>query len=297
MIRTQKEKPYYLYWIHRKTHTNIKNQGYIGVSYDANKRIRQHVNAANRGCNLHICKAIRKYTDIEFAIICVGNFKYICDLETKLRPSENIGWNIRPGGDVKNGFTPSKKTLIKIAKKKVKYSKLDVLNILVDYYEKGLNQSSIGRKYKLDDKSVWRIISGSQIAYKSIEDVRCVLKDDRPFNSSQIGQLPEQLYNEILMCREQGMTWKMLEEKFNIPYMTIRHYCIGDCDYLKKFSCYRVVDNINKPNIYTYKGKTKNLYSWSEICNINYKTLHNRVKNLGWTIEKALETPVIKREK
>ena len=41
----------------------------------------------------------------------------------------------------------------------------------------------------------------------------------------------------------------------------------------------------------TYKGKTQNLKQWAEELGLNYKLTHKRIKYLGWTIEKALETP------
>lgn len=40
-----------------------------------------------------------------------------------------------------------------------------------------------------------------------------------------------------------------------------------------------------------YKGKRKTLAEWSELTNINSSTIRQRL-NLGWTVEKALTTPV-----
>lgn len=42
--------------------------------------------------------------------------------------------------------------------------------------------------------------------------------------------------------------------------------------------------------LYTYKGETHNISEWASIYNIPYKTLHNRLKTAGWSIEKSLTT-------
>lgn len=42
----------------------------------------------------------------------------------------------------------------------------------------------------------------------------------------------------------------------------------------------------------TYKGETKTLNEWAAIFDINRSTLHDRIKKRGWSVERALETPV-----
>ena len=50
----------------------------------------------------------------------------------------------------------------------------------------------------------------------------------------------------------------------------------------------------NKSNVrkYEYNGKLHTMTEWSEIMNINYGALWERLNVLGWSIEKALTTPV-----
>ena len=45
----------------------------------------------------------------------------------------------------------------------------------------------------------------------------------------------------------------------------------------------------------TYKNKTQLLIEWAEEFNINYSTLCSRIFMRGWSIEKALTTPVRKK--
>lgn len=55
-------------------------------------------------------------------------------------------------------------------------------------------------------------------------------------------------------------------------------------------------NNRNKQNnrLETYKGETQCLAVWAEKYNIPYTTLSSRINMLGWTIERALTTPVKK---
>ena len=43
---------------------------------------------------------------------------------------------------------------------------------------------------------------------------------------------------------------------------------------------------------YTYNGETKALTEWAEMFGINRFTLYSRIEERGWSIEKALETPI-----
>jgi hypothetical protein len=45
-----------------------------------------------------------------------------------------------------------------------------------------------------------------------------------------------------------------------------------------------------------YKGVVLHLSGWAEAQKMNIKTLHNRLNRLGWSIDKALTTPVRGRE-
>jgi len=42
----------------------------------------------------------------------------------------------------------------------------------------------------------------------------------------------------------------------------------------------------------TYKGQTLKLEDWADLLDIKYCTLHARLHTHGWSVEKALETPI-----
>ena len=291
MRKEKQEELYYLYWIHRKSHKNLKEDGYVGVSFNPNQRFNQHRSRARKKYKSHLYNAINKYDDILYDIICIGSFEYICDLENKLRPKENIGWNNLPGGEVAKGYTLSEEAKQNQAESVVSYSKLDALNVLIDFYEKGMSQGEISKLTGISRWSVWNIVSGNHVAYPDIKDVRDVIKDSRPFKSSHCGELTEDLYNSILIDRESGISYADLADKYNIPGMTIRDYCMGKLNYLKKFKCYRVVDYINKSKQYEYNDRSQTLGEWAEEYNIDLRTLWARI-NSGWSLDKSLNIPL-----
>ena len=68
-----------------------------------------------------------------------------------------------------------------------------------------------------------------------------------------------------------------------------------------KNNCKWVLSKENSRNkttnkLITYKGKTQCLSAWAEELGLSYPALKQRLNNLGWTVEKAFNTPVRKRK-
>lgn len=90
-------------------------------------------------------------------------------------------------------------------------------------------------------------------------------------------------------CLENG--WK---EGLTIDRIDVNgNYEPTNCRWITKTE-----QQFNKTNTryFEYKGQKKCLAEWAEIFDINKPTLYNRVYNLGWNIEKALETEVKQRK-
>ena len=106
-----------LYWIHRKDHTDIFSQGYVGVSKNTEARFNTH---SKYSSNPHLKAAIKKYgwNNLAKQIVLISEEKYCYDLEFKLRSSPGIGWNIVPGG----GNPPNQKGKIRSKETKLKNS-------------------------------------------------------------------------------------------------------------------------------------------------------------------------------
>jgi hypothetical protein len=51
-------------------------------------------------------------------------------------------------------------------------------------------------------------------------------------------------------------------------------------------------ENRHCARLYTYRGETKNLNSWSRVVGISWAVLDQRIK-LGWSVEEAFERPPI----
>lgn len=92
-----------VYWIRLPEHTDMFTEGYIGVTTKtAKERFSEHVKASklNKKHHLKISYAILKYGAenllVETLIIC--DEPYALEVEEKLRPDVEIGWNLAKGG-------------------------------------------------------------------------------------------------------------------------------------------------------------------------------------------------------
>lgn len=98
-----------VYWIHLKEHTDLFSEGYIGfTSKTAKERFYHHLVQSRRNpykryktreCT-HLYSSIRKYgsENLIVSTLVIADTNYCLDLENKLRPCKNIGWNIAVGG-------------------------------------------------------------------------------------------------------------------------------------------------------------------------------------------------------
>jgi hypothetical protein len=86
-----------VYWIRHKDHTDMFSQGYIGVSKNTEARFQRHSKYSD---NQHLKAAIKKYGwgNLIKQIILIGEETYCYNLESKIRPTKQIGWNIAEGG-------------------------------------------------------------------------------------------------------------------------------------------------------------------------------------------------------
>ena len=86
-----------VYWIRCQDHTDMMSQGYIGVSKNADVRFTQHFKHTK---NRHLKFAIDKYgwDNLVKTKILIADNNYCFDIERKLRPTDDIGWNCVTGG-------------------------------------------------------------------------------------------------------------------------------------------------------------------------------------------------------
>ena len=92
----------YVYWLYLSKHNNLLNQGYIGVSRNPEKRLKDHHYLIQNHWheNPHLLRAFEKNkNEVVQTILLIGEEKYCYEIETKLRPNKQIGWNIAEGGN------------------------------------------------------------------------------------------------------------------------------------------------------------------------------------------------------
>jgi len=96
--------PCAVYWIRCNDHTDMFSQGYIGVSKRPQRRFIEHQKKSE---NPHLKNAVRKYgwDALVKTEILIAEEAYCLDVEAKLRPGKNIGWNIVAGGGLPPVFT------------------------------------------------------------------------------------------------------------------------------------------------------------------------------------------------
>lgn len=89
---------YLIYWIHNESETNIETQGYIGITKNLKRRIREHSSKLNflEGRTVDI--------------FLLGEKEYCKEIEYQLRPKKYIGLNIASGGGMPPDVTGIKRS-------------------------------------------------------------------------------------------------------------------------------------------------------------------------------------------
>jgi Mor family transcriptional regulator len=283
-----REDKYYLYWIYRSCHTNLFNEGYIGITNNPTKRWGEHRRLAKTK-QYHIHHALNKYKDIKFQVLCCGNFKDILDLESKLRPIDNIGWNTCPGGNFPSKTAFSDEANLKKAEQTISLGRIEVLNLWCDYYEKGLSVWDLVHKYNIHVSTVWRFIRGEHKAYPDLKSAHEVFKNNIKYIKGRPNSINESLYDQILTDRENGSVIKEISKKYGLPEWTVNDVVLGKYKYLKEYSCFRIIyfKNSNNPNIkkYTYEGVSLSSKDWGKRLGVTRKAFENRIKR-GWSEER-----------
>lgn len=99
-----------IYWLRHKDHSDLFNQGYIGVSKNPKERIRHHFKNAFNDYHSDkvLSKAIKKYgkESIICDILLSASSEYCYEIEKKLRPKAFVGWNMTIGGYHTPNYNP-----------------------------------------------------------------------------------------------------------------------------------------------------------------------------------------------
>ena len=92
-----------VYWIRKADQTDMTREGYIGVSTNVRERFGCYQRMDSK-VNKYLCNVIKKHgwDNLVKSVLLVADKEYCLDIERKLRPHKQIGWNLAPGG----GYPP-----------------------------------------------------------------------------------------------------------------------------------------------------------------------------------------------
>lgn len=101
-----------IYWIRLPEHDNVTTDGYLGVTYNFDLRMKEHRDnlARNKHKNPHLENAFKTYgwDYLVKEIIFSGEEAYCYEVKEQLRPKKSTGWNIASGGQRKLGWVKVK---------------------------------------------------------------------------------------------------------------------------------------------------------------------------------------------
>jgi hypothetical protein len=84
-----------VYWIHLTEHDDPHHQGYVGVTNNLQRRIREHKSKTE---NRILQNVFKKYKSVIIDILFIGDYEYCYDVEKTYRHTKEIGWNLNEGG-------------------------------------------------------------------------------------------------------------------------------------------------------------------------------------------------------
>lgn len=94
------EPVYSVYWIRWELHNDIYSEGYVGISKNVPKRMKDHLKPSSKS---KISDVLRRYNLESIRVdVIVSDLTYSQALiiEEMLRPTGFIGWNVQKGGYV-----------------------------------------------------------------------------------------------------------------------------------------------------------------------------------------------------
>jgi len=167
----------FVYWIYRKSDTDLTSQGYIGISNNPASRFKSHKKKAaslkSSNKNHRLYNSLNKYDDFKFEVLLKSTREYCLEVEKLLRPLPNIGLNHAAGGK----YTPGCKDVGLATREKLREAAIKAYQdnpelskvcggtnkgrIRTPTQRKKLSEShkgiGVGYENPTADKSVWKL--------------------------------------------------------------------------------------------------------------------------------------------
>ena len=151
-----------VYWKHLPDMTDYYIDGYVGITNNFDRRMREHKRASELNSLLRIHEQMRIYNDeIKTSIIFKGNYNDCLEYEEELRPRWHIGWNMAIGGGRPgSGWKPNPLWLdCEIIHPKHGWETVSITNKLSD----------LSKKYEITHKCFSEILLGRHHTSKNWE--------------------------------------------------------------------------------------------------------------------------------
>lgn len=175
-----------VYWIHFPEYSDINFEGYVGVSINPAKRLKEHFYTSKKqNKNNYFYNILKKYPkNIIQTIIFQGEESQCYLLENELRPYKNIGWNSNIGGDKppsKLGWKPSKETLEKRSKSLKNIVRTDMWKDNLSKSKQGCKNGMFGKKEPCSEfRKISIISSKNRHRVEILEHILILLDNNVP---------------------------------------------------------------------------------------------------------------------
>lgn len=218
-----------VYWIRHKDHDDMFSQGYVGITKQGLRtRMYQHNHSMRDGSTYPLYNAMRKYgKDIVVSEIVFASLEYCQEIENKLRPSVNIGWNICAGGaDTRVGSICSMETRTKI-------SAGNTGKVRSAEFKSLISKAVKGRKYSPEfaEQCRQRAIVQGGFSKESIQKAAATNRGILPWNrnnsDTNVWLIADQIYDEVLKqptigIRTLGKCFGLSFSKFQVVLKKIK---------------------------------------------------------------------------
>lgn len=192
----------FVYWIKLDTHTDILSEGYVGITtktvkrrYSAHLRDSRKPTSFKGRCVVH--SAISKYKErIQVVTVCECSKEYASYLENKLRPREQIGWNIAIGGEYMSMLGRSQTEHQKRTVKELQTGATRDPALMCRIAE--INKTRIRSEYEIRKRS-------EAISRKHLLDL----------HSTNLDVLSR--VNDIYLCFKDGLGQRLIAKNLDIP--------------------------------------------------------------------------------
>ncbi len=211
----------FVYWIHKKEHTDIYTEGYVGITNNVEKRWSSHKTS---GRCLHLTNAIEKYgaDNLVWEVVFTGDY-IDCELkENHYGPSFDIGWNILIGGG--NSKASVGRTLPENHRKNISLGNTG--KVLSEETKQKISEANTGNVMSEEAR---KKMSASKLGKPMSEDTKAKIAHANKGKTHGVKNLRPPTGKPV-KCVETGVVYgsaKEAAEQLNINHSNITQTCKG----------------------------------------------------------------------